>query len=193
MTLANILIILEQYKYLVIFPIMIIEGPIISVISGFMIYLGFLNAFIIYPLLVFGDLIGDSTYYAIGKYCKEFNWVKKLELSLGYDEKSEKFLKNHFENHTIKTLIIAKMSHGFGIPVQITAGMVKVKFFKYISAEIVGTMPKTLILLVIGFYLGDSYKMIDGYFDFIAFVVISILVLTFLYLILNKYIKSYFK
>jgi membrane protein DedA with SNARE-associated domain len=66
--LPDILIILEKYKYWLIFPIVIIEGPIIVVISGFLVYLGFLNAYITYIILVIGDSIGDSMYYAIGRY-----------------------------------------------------------------------------------------------------------------------------
>lgn len=192
-SLDHILVVLEHYKYILIFPIMIIEGPIITVISGFLAYLGFLNVFITYPLLVVGDLIGDCLYYGIGTYSGHYSWMRKTRTYLGYDEKSEAFLKNHFETHPTKTLWIAKISHGFGIPVQITAGISKMNLFKYVSIELIGTMVKTLILFVVGFCLGSSYAKIDGYFDIVAFVSTSIIILLLLWLILRKYIKNYFK
>ena len=64
---------------------------------------------------------------------------------LGYTEKSEELLRKHFEKHTTKTLLIAKVSHGFGIPVQISAGAARINFFKYFSTELLATMPKTLM------------------------------------------------
>jgi membrane protein DedA with SNARE-associated domain len=172
---------------------MIVEGPIISVISGFLAYLGYLNIFVLYPLLVLGDLIGDSLYYSIGKYFSKLVWIKKIATRLGYSEEKEEFIKNHFKKHAIKTLFIAKISHGLGIPVQISAGIAKVKFFKYVSVELVATMIKTLVLLVVGFYLGDSYMKINGYLHFFAFALVALAVLVILYFILNKYAKNYFK
>lgn len=191
MSLHNILAILEQYKYIVIFPIMIFEGPIITVISGFLVYLGFLNIFIIYPMLIVGDLIGDSMYYAIGKYGHSFEWIQKIEKFLGYTDKSEEFLKNHFEKHTTKTLLLAKVSHGLGIPIQISAGMAEVDFLKYLYLETIATIPKTLVLLAIGFYLGDSYVDINNYLHLLAVVVITIVTVVLLFLILNRYVKKF--
>lgn len=192
-SLPEVLVILEHYKYFLIFPIMVIEGPIIAVISGFMAYLGILNIFLLYPLLVLGDLIGDSLYYAIGKYCSRFRLVKKLVFYLGYSEKSEEFLKSHFDKHMTKTLLLAKLSHGLGGTVQVTAGIAKVNFPQYISIELVGTMIKTLFLLVLGFYLGNSYEKINTYLDSIAFMVISVTGFIFFGILLNKYIKNYFR
>lgn len=183
--LSDILVILEKYKYFVILPVVIIEGPIIMVISGFLVYLGFLNIFITYSLLVVGDLIGDSLYYAVGRYGSRFVWIKKAGYFLGYNQKIKESLKNHFEKHTVKTLLLAKISHGLGGTVQVIAGVIKVNFLKYLSVEIIGTIPKTLILLILGFYIGDSYLKINTYLDSIALIIIGAALAVFLYIIRN--------
>ncbi len=188
--LEDIFIILEKYKYLAIFPITIFEGPIVIILSGFLAYLGFLNIYIIIPLLVVGDLIGDSLYYTIGRYGSRFAWVKKVGNFLGYRERGEKMLKSHFEKHTIKTLLIAKMTHGVGAMVQVTAGIAEVRFWKYFLLQMIGTIPKTLILFFIGFYLGNSYAKIDTYLDIISYAVVSLAIVGFLYIILKKYSKK---
>ncbi len=193
LSLSHILVVLEHYKYILIFPIMIIEGPIITVISGFLVYLGFLNIFITYPLLVVGDLIGDSVYYTIGRYSDKFMWMRKVKNFLGYTDKNAEYMRNHFENHSVKTLLLAKISHGLGIPVQISAGISRLNFAKYISIELIATMIKTLFLLVIGFYLGTSYVKINTYLHNIALVSIGILVLIFLFVLYNRCVKSYLK
>ncbi len=191
--LPQILNFLEHYKYIVIFPVMIVEGPIITVITGFLVYLKVLNIFILFPLLIVGDLIGDSAYYAIGRYGRRVSWMRKLGYTFGYNAESKQFIEKHFEKHTAKTLLLAKVSHGLGAMVQITAGMAHVNFWKYIWIEALGTVPKTLILLIVGYYLGSSYVTINSYFQSIATVVTILVCLILLYLVLGKYVKRYFK
>ena len=88
----EILSLLEHYKYLVIFPIAIFEGPIIIIITGFLVYLGVLNVFIAYAMLVIADSLGDSLYYCIGKYWGKSRFIRKVGRYIGYDEKSEEYL-----------------------------------------------------------------------------------------------------
>ena len=189
-SLPHALVLLGYYKYWLIFPIMVLEGPIITVISGFLVSLGTLNAFVAYPLLVFGDLLGDILHYWIGKYWMRFVWVRKIANFLGYDERREQELANHFQKHTVKTLLLAKISHGVGTVVQIAAGMAQMDFWRFVFWNFVGILPKTLLLLLLGYYLGNSYIKIDTYFDGIATVTISIVVLLAISLIVKRMIKN---
>ncbi len=187
------LTILEHYKYLLIFPITVVEGPIIIIISGFLVYLGFLNAISAYIILSIADIIGDSLYYAIGLYWRRWAWIKKYARLLGYNENSEAFLESHFRKHKGKTFLLAKISHGIGGAIQIAAGIARVNYWQFLFYSIIGTLPKTLILMLIGFYLGSSYIKIDGIFNYIAMVTVGISVLLiFFYVILQKYLKKFF-
>jgi len=188
---TDILFFLEQYKYLLIFPIVVFEGPIVTVISGFFIYLGLLNAYIVYALLVAGDLTGDVLHYIIGRYWQKSVWIKRHGSWFGYDENSEEFLENHFRKHKIKTLIAAKFFHGMGTAIQITAGIAKVNFFQYLWLNLIITILKTSALLFLGYYLGGSYIKIDGYLNIIACVAISIIVVVLSFAISSKLARKY--
>ena len=188
---SHILTILEHYKYLVIFPIAVIEGPIIIVVSGFLAYLGILNIYVAFFLLVIADTVGDSLYYLIGKYWRRALWIKKIGKFLGYNEKSEEFLENHFQKHKVKTFLIAKFSHGVGSSVQVASGIARVNYFEFVLLNLLGTIPKTLILMTIGYYAGDSYIKIDGYLDSIAFIMICISLFSLLYLISRKMVRDF--
>lgn len=192
LSLSSVLFFLGQYKYLLIFPIVILEGPIVTVISGFLSYLGILNIYVAFTLLAIGDLIGDVLHYLIGKYWGRSSWVKKYGHFLGYDEKSEVYLENHFKKHKIKTVLSAKFLHGIGTAIQITAGIARVDFLSFLWISLIGTIPKTLILFLLGYYIGGSYIKIHGYLNIMAFVTIGVLIIILLYFILNKYIKNYF-
>ncbi|MFZ2569067.1 MAG: VTT domain-containing protein [Minisyncoccia bacterium] len=191
LTPSHILSILEHYKYLVIFPIAIIEGPIIIIITGFLTFLGFLNGFLSYLILVVAEVIGDTLHYLIGTYWRRAPWVKKYGHFFGYDEKNESFIEEHFKKHKLKTLIIGKLTYSLGTAVQIAAGIAHVNFYEFISVSILGTIPKTLFLFIVGYYVGNSYLKINGYFHSISFVTISIALIMVFYLLSNKLTKSF--
>lgn len=191
---TEIIAILEHYKYLVIFPIAVLEGPIIIVISGFLVFLGYLNAVTAFCLLVVADMLGDSMYYSIGKYGGRSVWVKKYGKIFGYNENSELFLEEHFRKHKGKTFLLAKISHGIGGAVQMASGVAKVDYLEFLFFSFIGTVPKTFILMLLGYYAGSSYARIDKYFDSVAYVVISIFIITIIfYILLNKYSQKFFK
>ena len=48
------------YKYFILFPVMVIEGPIITIIAGFLSSLELLNPFLVYVVVVIADLTGSS-------------------------------------------------------------------------------------------------------------------------------------
>jgi len=186
---SDLLLLLEHYKYILIFPIIILEGPIITVICGFLVYLGQLNGPATYIMLVTGDLIGDILHWALGRYFKNRPWFRRVASIFGYDDEKEKRLEAHFKNHPGKTVLIAKVSHGIGGFIQTVAGIAKIDFWKFTIFSFIGTVPKALALFLLGYYLGSSYLKIDSYLDYIAYFVISIVILVSIYLLLKKYVK----
>jgi len=191
-SLSDALVILEQYRYWLIFPIMILEGPIINVISGFLVYLGILDIYITYVLLVIADLIGDSLHYVVGRYWRTSPFIKKYGPLFGYNQKSEEFLDNHFQKHKIKTFLLAKLSHGMGTAIQMAAGIAKVNFFEYLWVNLAATLPKTLFFLLLGFYMGSSYQKINEYLNTTALVFVGLALLTAVLILSNKLAKKYF-
>ena len=190
-SISEIFIILEQYKYWVIFPVVILEGPIIIIISGFLISLGVLQPITAFIVIVLADTTGDSISYSIGKLWRRSIRVKKYASFLGYSEKSEQFLESHFARHKIKTFLVAKFSYGIGRSIQIASGIAGVKYFEYLWINCIGTIPKTFILLVLGFYIGDSYAKINGYLEYIALSIVSIFVLTIFYFTTRKFVRDF--
>ena len=173
-TSSHFLLFLEHYKYLVIFPIVVLEGPFVMIICGFLVSIGFLNGIGVYFLLVLGDTVGDILHYYIGYHSSRAKWIKRWGRAFGYDEKGEKFIEEHFKNHKGKTLFIAKVAHGVGTAIQVAAGVAKVDMAGYLGWNIIGTLPKVLVLMLIGFYAGASYTKFTSYLGTVAFVTIAV-------------------
>lgn len=190
-SLSDVITILEEHTYWLIFPLAVIEGPIIIIVAGFLAYLGTLNFFIAYTVVTIADILGDFLYYSIGRFWRSSTRIKKIGYFLGYDDKSEEFLENHFRRHKMKTFFVAKFAHGVGGTIQIASGIAKVNWLEFLWYSVLGTVPKVLILFTIGFYVGQSYAKIDGYLGYIAVTTVTIMVLFILYFVVGKKLKNY--
>lgn len=155
---------LLNYRYLIIFPLIVLEGPITVITSGVLASIGILNFFVVYFVAVAGDLAGDSLYYAAGRYGRKHldRWGRFIGLP---KERLEK-MEAHFSAHGGKTLIAGKLSHAIGALVLVSAGIARFPFRKFIVFNLWATLPKSLVLLLIGFYFGNTFIHLQRYFDF---------------------------
>jgi membrane protein DedA with SNARE-associated domain len=167
---------LIQYRYLFLFPILVVEGPIITIIAGFLVSLGYLDFTATYLLAVTADLVGDTLYYVagrIGTNCFLDRWTTRLRNVWDQIEG----LRSHFERHVGKTLLMGKLTHGAGGLILLTAGAVRIPFAAFFWFNLLGTLPKSLLLLLLGYYFGHSYRRIGMYLDEIALITTSLVLL----------------
>lgn len=189
-SLQNILNWLILYKYEVIFPVTVVEGPIVTVIAGFLASQGILNLYLTYLIIVAGDLTGDLLYYAIGRW-GGIRFVQQWGHWFGIKEKQIKRLEKHYEKHSGKTLIIGKITHGVGSVILFTAGMARMSVWRFFWFNVIGTLPKSLLFLLIGYYFGESYKVIDTYLNLTAKTTIGVAVgLVLIYLLVVNILKK---
>jgi membrane protein DedA with SNARE-associated domain len=156
----------------VIFPIATLEGPIITMVSGFLISLGILS-FIPTLLVVFvGDLISDSFYFWLGSRGRRFvERIKFLHLSPTRLEKVEQ----HFEKYPGKTFAISKASYGVGSLFLIAAGISKMTYQKFLEYITPLNAIRSTVLLLIGYYLGRAVRHSGTYLEYYTLGVIIIL------------------
>jgi membrane protein DedA with SNARE-associated domain len=161
-----------QYKYAIIFPIATLEGPIITMVSGFLISLGILS-FIPTLLVVFaGDLISDSFYFWLGSRGRRFvERIKFLHISPARLEKVEQ----HFEKYPGKTLLVSKASYGVGSFFLVAAGVSKMAYQKFLEYITPMNAARSTALLLIGYYLGRAVRHSGTYLEYYTLGVIIIL------------------
>ncbi|MFH1192739.1 MAG: DedA family protein [Candidatus Jorgensenbacteria bacterium] len=172
---SGILLLLTTYGYAVFLLLATAEGPIATVIAGFLASLGYFNAVIVYFVAVAGDLIGDILYYAAGR------WGGNRIVARGhfFNIKAERLetLERHFETHAGKTLLFGKWTQSIGAPILLAAGMARVPFKKYLWFNMLGTLPKVLILVLIGYHFGRAYEQIDKYLGYAVTSIFIVVVL----------------
>jgi membrane protein DedA with SNARE-associated domain len=161
-----------QYKYAIIFPIATLEGPIITLVSGFLVSLGVLS-FIPTLLVVFaGDLISDSFYFWLGSRGRQF--VQKIKFLRISDERLEK-VEKHYEKHPGKTFLVSKASYGVGSLFLVAAGVSKMRYQKFLEYITPMNAVRSTILLLIGYYLGKAVRYSGTYIAWYTAAVIVLL------------------
>ena len=144
---------IASYGYWIIFPLMIFEGPIITVIAGFLSSLGYFNVFVVYLVMILADLIGDSIYYAIGSW--EGGWaIKKWGHYVGISIKHVEKIKNTLKAKGFRIFFISKMAIGIGTVTLLAAGMARMPYPRFILLNVLPTLLKTLTFISIGYFFG---------------------------------------
>jgi len=176
---------LLTYKYFILIPLAIIEGPIVSVIAGFLVTLGFFNPLVVYVVMVSGDIIGDGIFYYLGYRGKNLFHYFKIN-----EEKIEK-AKVYFEKNHQKAIAGSKIMWGIGTTGLLAAGALHVPYKRYFKTCALYSLVQSFIMIFLGMFFGQAYEIIGKYFDYYA-AIISILVLVVLlfFVFMNKYRKN---
>lgn len=173
---------LVAYRYVLIIPITIIEGPIIMVLCGFLLRFGTFDLVPLYAILMLSDLIGDVIWYCVGRFWGE-PFVKRFGKFFSITEKTLEKATALFHKHHNKILFISKITMGFGFALVtlITAGIAKVPFKKYLLFNVSGQLIWTAALLGVGYLFGNIYTTINKGFRDVALVALIIIVIMMVY------------
>ncbi|OSP54165.1 DedA family protein [Pseudoruegeria sp. SK021] len=155
-----ILQLLQSHGLALLFPLAVLEGPIVSVIAGWLTRLGYFAFPWAFVVLVLADLIGDAGMYWLGRSGLQVlpdRWRRRLRI----DEPRIEPLAAHFQTRGGRTLILAKITHSLGFAALIAAGAGRMPFGSFLWFNLLGTLPKTLFFLMIGYALGQAHAEID--------------------------------
>ena len=189
LTTAAIIALLIKYRYLLIFPIAVLEGPIISMVVGFLIYMGYLNGMAAFGLLILADLVGDSLYYFLGRFGRK-RFLHKYGHYIGMNEARILVLEKQFEKNHWKILAVGK-TQAIGSLILVAAGVAKAPFDKFLWYNLLGSFPKVLFFILVGYFFGHGYLEINRFSGYTGWISISLSVLLVLiYLAVKLYLKK---
>lgn len=168
----------------------VIEGPILTIVCGILLKVAGLPLVPIFIALVLGDLLGDVTWYWLGrKFGHPF--VKRFGKYFSINENEISVITKIFHKYHEGILFVSKVTMGLGFAVAtlFVAGMVKISFKKYMLINALGQLIWTASLLGCGYLFGHLYDTIDGILGKVSLV--TLLIMTFFALLgYGKYIKK---
>ena len=137
-----------------ILPLAVIEGPVVSVVTGFLTAQGYFSWYWALPLLIGGDLIGDVIYYWTGRSGRMP--LAGIGRRLGLHRVVSPALRSDLRTNSAKMLVIGKWTHSIGALVLIGSGMLKVPLPGFVAINLLATIPKSALLFCFGYFAGDG-------------------------------------
>ncbi len=181
---------LMEYKYFLLFPLALIEGPLVALVAGFLVSIGYMTVIPAFIVMLFGDLIPDSVYYYMGRYGNKFNLMEKYGHKFKLISSNFPLVERLWKTHPRKMMFFGKLSYGLSIPFLISAGLVKMAFGKFLEYTIPVTIFQYGVIMAIGYFMGYAYTNAQGYvMD--AYILITVLVI--LIVIGNIFISKFAK
>lgn len=159
-------LLLTTYGYAFLFPLSIFEGPILTVIGGFLSTMGIMNAFAVYLVVVAGDVVGDLIFYIVGRTGGV--WFHQVSSFFRITPEKIEQATRFFNTHSKKALVFSKVFHGVGVAGLLAAGMLKVRYKQYLLVCGAVSIVQSAILLLLGVFFGHLYVQISRYLDFFA-------------------------
>ena len=188
--LSHFLDIVSQSKYALIFFGAIIEGPILTVASGFLLHLGVFNVLPLFLSLAAGDLAGDVIWYYVGYFLVE-PMLKKNGHFLSVTPEVLEKTKELFHRYHARILLISKITMGFGMALVtlMVAGISRVSFRTYMILNTLGEIVLLTLMLSIGYFFGQLYPYVAK--DFRLAFVIGIIIITVIFVYgFSRYMKK---
>lgn len=181
----NIISNLKMIGYPAMLLIMIVEGPIMTILAAFLASLGFFNVYIVLALSISGDIIGDIILYFIGYFggAKALAKSEKiLKIKPALVEKLEKL----FSRHGKKTIFAVKSTTGLCWITFIAAGTLKMRFKDFILASFLGGIIWSGFLVISGYFFGYAFIKISSYIRYAGILIFSSAIIFYLTLVIYK-------
>lgn len=178
---------LGNYGYWIILPLMIIEGPIVTIIAAFMASLGIFNIWIVLILSIIGDIVGDIILYGVGR-AWGMTFVRRVGKYIGITESLVLKMEKFFEKHGGKTVFSVKTTTGLCWATWVAAGIVKMNFWKFIWYSFLGGIVWSAFLVFMGYFFGEFYAQIEEGIRFAGWIVFGIAVAVIV--VINVYKKK---
>jgi len=146
---------LEAHPYLLLFPLVMLEGPLATVCAGFLVAAGFANLYLVYAIAVGADLAADTIYYLLGRSAR-YPPPRRIVRRFGLTEGRLARLEEVVRTNAPKALIGAKIVDAAAIPVLVATGLAKMDYGRFLILNVAATLPKAAVLMAVGFLVGEQ-------------------------------------
>lgn len=150
-----------SFKYVAIFLGSFIEGPTVGLMVGFLARVKYINLYWGYTAHVLGDMTADMIYFSIG-YFGGMKIVPRLAKILRYSVNDIENIETAFEKHSIKLIIVGKITHVIGFPILFAAGITRYKWYRFLLFDFIATLIKAAVLVFIGYHFGALWEKVDN-------------------------------
>lgn len=176
---------LKMYGYWGMLPLMIIEGPVVTIIAAMLASLGAFSWPIVLIFSIVGDIVGDVLLYGAG-YKWGMGFVRGFGKYMGITESLVLKMEKYFQKHGGKTIFAVKSTTGLCWATFVAAGIVKMDFKKFIKYSFLGGIVWSGFLVAMGYFYGYLWREIKQYISWVGWAIAAVAIISFIFITLYK-------
>ena len=161
LSIETVLALLEAHPYVLLFPLVLLEGPIATMSAGLLVAAGLIGWPLAYAVAVTADLAGDTLYYLLGRSARHPR-AARLLARLGLTGEKLSAMEASFGRNGGKALVGAKVADFAAVPVFVAAGLTKVGYGRFLAWTAAATVPKAGLLMLFGYFAGEQALALVG-------------------------------
>lgn len=147
---------LLEYRYWILVPLSLIEGPVVAFIAGTLAAVGFFDIYFLIVIFFVRDVGLDGAYYAAGYFGGHTPFAERMLTKLGITDDHLDKVRELWARRPGMTMLIGKLSYGIASAFIVVAGMVKMPLRAFFTYGILVAVLEYGSLLLAGFFLGES-------------------------------------
>lgn len=148
---------LITHGYWIAIPVMIVEGPIATMVMSFFASFGYFNPIVVFICSFLADMVSDTAFYMIGRFGGE-KFVGHFGKYFKLSPKTFEIVRNFYEHHGGKSIFLAKILVGVVPPVFIVAGYSRMKLKKFYTFAALGGLIWSSVLVSLGYFFGSQFE-----------------------------------
>jgi len=146
-----------EYRYVILVPLAIVEGPIVAFVAGTAASLGYFNLYALMAVFFVRDMGMDAFYYYSGYFGWQSPLAKKMLGKINIEESQLDEVRLLWEKYPAKTMFVGKLSYGIAQAFIVVAGMVKMRLRKFFGYGALVAIAQYGTLLLLGYFFGNAF------------------------------------
>ncbi|MCX6823679.1 MAG: hypothetical protein NT085_00935 [candidate division SR1 bacterium] len=168
---------LSHYGYIMLFIASFFEGQFSTLFSGFLVWSGHFNLWIAFLVILSADISNDTLYYLIGRGVIRSKKISNFVDQSKFLSRNMTTMKKLWADHPLKTMILGKNAYIISVAIVASAGATKMSYPRFLSYSIPSAFIQPIILLFVGYYLGNGYNLAAQYLSYPGIILAIVLVI----------------
>ncbi len=143
-----------KWNYLVLAALVIVEGPVATLIGAGLAAVGILKPLAVFIVASISNMLSDFLWYYLGRLGGQKR-LKYILRKVGAQEEMVNVFMAKMHQHVWKVLFTAKITLSFSIPALVSAGIMGISWRKVLMALLPAEILWTGSLVVAGYYFGQ--------------------------------------
>jgi membrane protein DedA with SNARE-associated domain len=152
--------IILTYRYWILIPLSLIEGPIVAFATAALAARGYFNLYVVFWFFVIKDVIVDGAYYYAGRFVAAGRITSRF-MTHSHVIRNIGRVRSQWEDHAWRTMAAGKLCWGLGPAVLTSGGIIGVPVRAFLTYASALAVLQYGVLVGLGYKVGQAFQTVS--------------------------------